>query len=82
MAAGAEAAGAWSGFLPRVSVSEFFLRSDDALMAFGYKLQNRGVAAADFDRDGHADRSDGDADGDAHGESDVVCRGADIRRRS
>ena len=47
-AADARAAGAWSGFLPRISVNEFFLRSDDALMAFGYKLQNRAVTGADF----------------------------------
>jgi len=48
-AAGARAAGAWSGFLPRVSVGEYFLRSDDALMAFGFKLNNRNVTPADFD---------------------------------
>ena len=48
-AADARAAGTWSGFLPQVSVSEFFLRSDDALSAFGYTLQNRGVTAQDFD---------------------------------
>ncbi|HOX24584.1 MAG TPA: TolC family protein [Candidatus Krumholzibacteria bacterium] len=47
-AARAQATGAWSGFLPRVSVSEFFLRSDDPLMAFGFKLNNRNVQAADF----------------------------------
>jgi len=48
-AADARAAGAWAGFLPRISVNEFFLRSDDALMAFGYKLQNRAVdPLADF----------------------------------
>jgi outer membrane protein TolC len=48
-AAGAQAAGAWSGFLPRVSVSEFFLRSDDALQAFGFRLQNRSVTPQDFE---------------------------------
>ncbi len=48
-AADAQAAGAWSGFLPRISVNEFFLRSDDALQAFGFKLQNRAVVPQDFD---------------------------------
>ena len=47
-AAEADALGAWRAFLPQVQVSEYFLRSDDALMSFGYKLQNRSVTAADF----------------------------------
>src|SRR6056297_212757 len=47
-AAGAEAAGAWSGFLPQVTLSEFFLRSDDPLMAFGFKLNNRSAQPGDF----------------------------------
>lgn len=47
-AAGAEAAGAWSGFLPQVTLSEFFLRSDDPLMAFGFKLNNRSARQQDF----------------------------------
>jgi len=47
-AAAADAQGAWRAFLPQVSVNEFFLRSDDALMSFGYKLQNRVVTQADF----------------------------------
>jgi outer membrane protein TolC len=47
-AAAADAQGAWRAFLPQVQVSEFFLRSDDALMSFGYKLQNRTVTQADF----------------------------------
>jgi outer membrane protein TolC len=47
-AAAAEALGAWRAFLPQVQVAEYFLRSDDALMSFGYKLQNRGVTPADF----------------------------------
>jgi len=47
-AAGAEAAGAWSGFLPRITLSEFFLRSDDPLMAFGFKLNNRDAQPEDF----------------------------------
>ena len=44
----ADAAGAWSGFLPQISVSEMFLRSDDPLMAFGFKLNNRDARAEDF----------------------------------
>ncbi len=47
-AASAEAQGAWRAFLPQVQLGEFFLRSDDALMSFGYKLQQRTVTAADF----------------------------------
>jgi outer membrane protein TolC len=47
-AASARATGAWAGFLPHVAVGEFFLRSDDALNAFGYKLVNRGAQPADF----------------------------------
>jgi len=47
-AAAADALGAWRGFLPQVQLGEFFLRSDDALSAFGFKLQNRGVTMADF----------------------------------
>lgn len=47
-AAKAEALGAWRGFLPQIQVGEFFMRSDDALMSFGFKLNNRAVTAADF----------------------------------
>ncbi len=47
-AAAAEALGAWRGFLPRVQLAEYFFRSDDALSAFGFKLQNRQVTPADF----------------------------------
>ncbi len=47
-AAAADAQGAWRAFLPQVSINEFFLRSDDALMSFGSKLQNRVVSPADF----------------------------------
>ncbi len=47
-AAAADAQGAWRAFLPQVSINEFFLRSDDALMSFGYKLQNRTATQADF----------------------------------
>lgn len=48
-AAAGAALGAWRGFLPQVQVAEFFLRSDDALSSFGFKLQNRVVTQADFD---------------------------------
>jgi outer membrane protein len=47
-AAGAEATGALRAFLPQVQLGSFFLRSDDALNAFGYTLQNRAVTAQDF----------------------------------
>ncbi|MFO7607859.1 MAG: TolC family protein [Candidatus Krumholzibacteriia bacterium] len=48
-AAGADALGAWRGFTPQIQLGEFFLRSDDALSSFGFKLQNRVVTMADFD---------------------------------
>ncbi|MBD3222840.1 hypothetical protein GF314_16555 [bacterium] len=48
-AARAEAAGAWSGFLPRLTVSESFMRTDDALKSFGFKLNRRAATQADFD---------------------------------
>ncbi len=47
-AAAATAKGAWRGFLPQVQLGEFFLRSDDALASFGFKLQNRVVTQMDF----------------------------------
>lgn len=47
-AAGARAAGSWQGFLPQVSVTEAFARTDNALMAFGSKLNRRAVSFADF----------------------------------
>lgn len=47
-AAEADALGAWRGFLPQVQLGEFFMRSDDALSSFGFKLQNRSVTAMDF----------------------------------
>ena len=47
-AAEADALGAWRGFLPQVQLGEFFMRSDDALSSFGFKLQNRGVTPLDF----------------------------------
>lgn len=47
-AADADALGAWRGFTPRIELGEFFLRSDDALSSFGFKLQNRQVTMADF----------------------------------
>ncbi len=47
-AAAAEAQGAWRGFLPQLQLGEFFLRTDDALSSFGFKLQNRKVTQMDF----------------------------------
>lgn len=47
-AAEADALGAWRGFLPQVQLGEFYLRSDDALSSFGFKLQNRTVTQMDF----------------------------------
>lgn len=47
-AADAEALGAWRGFLPQVQLGEYFMRTDDALSSFGFKLQNRSVTAMDF----------------------------------
>lgn len=47
-AADADALGAWRGFLPQLQLGEFFMRSDDALSSFGFKLQNRGVTPLDF----------------------------------
>jgi outer membrane protein TolC len=47
-AAEADALGAWRGFLPQVHLGEFYMRSDDALSSFGFKLQNRGVTPLDF----------------------------------
>jgi outer membrane protein TolC len=48
-AAAADAQGALRAFLPQIQLGEFFLRSDDALNSFGYKLQNRTVTQQDFD---------------------------------
>jgi outer membrane protein len=47
-AAHGDALGAWRGFLPRVQVGAFLVRSDDALASFGMRLQQRGVTEADF----------------------------------
>jgi len=47
-AADAEALGALRGFLPQIQLGEYFMRSDDALNVFGFKLQNRGVTPLDF----------------------------------
>ncbi len=47
-AAAAQALGAWRGFLPQIQLGEFYMRSDDALSSFGFKLQNRGVTPLDF----------------------------------
>lgn len=48
-AAGAEALSAWRGFLPRLQVGEFYLRSDDPLNMFGFKLNKRAVEMQHFD---------------------------------
>ncbi len=48
-AAAADALGAWRGFLPQLQLGEFYMRSDDPLMSFGFKLNNRSVAPEDFD---------------------------------
>ncbi len=48
-AAAADAQSAWRGFLPQIQLGEFFLRGDDALNSFGFKLQNRIVTQMDFD---------------------------------
>ena len=48
-AAAADALSAWQGFLPQIQLGEFYMRSDDALMSFGFKLQNRIVTPYDFD---------------------------------
>ncbi|MBK9304022.1 MAG: TolC family protein [bacterium] len=47
-AADAEALGAWRGFLPRVSLGAYRLRTDDALYGFGFKLNQRRATMADF----------------------------------
>ncbi len=48
-AAAGDALGAWRGFLPQVQAGEFFLRSDDPLNMFGFKLNKRIVEAQNFD---------------------------------
>ncbi|MDO9693382.1 MAG: TolC family protein [Candidatus Latescibacteria bacterium] len=47
-AADADALGAWRGFLPRVSLGAYRLRTDDALYGFGFKLNQRRATMADF----------------------------------
>ena len=47
-AAAADALGAWSGFLPRVQLGAYRIRSDDPLYSFGFKLNQRSATAADF----------------------------------
>ena len=47
-AASAARAGASSAFLPRIDISETFLRSDNPVMAFGSKLDQGRFTAADF----------------------------------
>jgi len=47
-AAAAEALGAWRGFLPRVSLGAYRIRSNDPLYSFGFKLNQRIATQADF----------------------------------
>ena len=47
-AARAEALGAWRGFLPRLTLGAYRIRSDDPLYSFGFKLNQRIVTGADF----------------------------------
>lgn len=50
-AAAAEALGAWRGFLPRVSLGAYRIRSNDPLYSFGFKLNQRIATQADFNPD-------------------------------
>jgi len=47
-AAGADALGAWRGFLPHVSLGAYRIRSNDPLYAFGFRLNQRSVTMADM----------------------------------
>jgi len=47
-AAGADALGAWRGFLPRLSLGAYQIRSTDPLYAFGFKLNQRRATQSDF----------------------------------
>ena len=47
-AAGADALSAWAGWLPRLSVGAYRIRTDDALYGFGFKLNRRSATQADF----------------------------------
>ncbi len=47
-AAEAQALGAWTGFLPRLSLGAYQIRSTDALYGFGFKLNQRRATQADF----------------------------------
>ncbi|MBT4292225.1 TolC family protein, partial [bacterium] len=47
-AANADALGAWRGFLPRVSLGGYQMRSNDALYGFGFKLNQRRATPADM----------------------------------
>ena len=47
-AASAQALGAWTGFLPRLSLGAYQIRSTDALYGFGFKLNQRRATQADF----------------------------------
>lgn len=47
-AANADALGAWRGFLPRVSLGGYQMRTNDALYGFGFKLNQRRATPADM----------------------------------
>jgi len=47
-AADADALGAWRGYLPRVSLGAYQIRSNDALYGFGFKLNQRRATQMDF----------------------------------
>jgi outer membrane protein TolC len=47
-AADADALGAWRGFLPRLSLGAYQIRSNDALYSFGFKLNQRRATQMDF----------------------------------
>lgn len=47
-AAAGDALAAWGGFLPHVSAGEYFLRTDNALKRFGFRLNRRAVTEMDF----------------------------------
>jgi outer membrane protein len=47
-AANADALGAWRGFLPRVSLGGYQMRSNDALYGFGFKLNQRRATPMDM----------------------------------
>ncbi len=47
-AAAADALGAWRGFLPRLSLGAYQIRSTDALYSFGFKLNQRRATQSAF----------------------------------